>query len=252
MEYSFLAFILLGEPSGENDEIFTFFSQEFGLFQAKAKSSKKINSKLKMALEDFSFVKVTLAPTWKGGAPTIIGCERLKSFEGIKKSFIKIFLTMYLSELLLKAIIKKEKNDFAFKLFSGAIKKINETPETKLKSQYNNFIYFFIIKLLKESGMAPQTKKCLACQKKKNLAYFDILRGGTLCNQCGQKDKKLIRVKSDILKIIDDLENEKWNFVSNLRLGNFQNFILSKILVNFFETHFNQKLFSPFLIPKIV
>lgn len=251
MDYSLSAIVLSSEPSGESDEIFTFYSPILGRFQAKVKSSKKTASKLKMPLQDFSVVKITFAPTWKTAIPTIIGCETLKIFSNFKKSAVKIFLSMQLAEIIFRGSVKNAGSFFLFNLFSQALKKINDTPEKKIKAQYHNFIYFFIIKLLKDAGAAPEVKICLSCGAKNNLSYFSILRGGSLCLQCAKNDKNVLKIKNDILKIINDLKNERWNFVANLRLSNYQNFILSKIIYGFFEMHFNQKLLSPYLIPSI-
>lgn len=249
MDYSLSAIILLSEPFNENDEIFTFFSPELGKFQAKAKSSKKIASKLKMSLRDFSLVNITFAPTWKSLIPTIIGCEIIKSFSNIKKSALKIFLTMYLSEILMKSVLKKEKNEFVYKLFYGALKKINDTSEKSLKSKTNTLIFFFMLKLLKNAGLEPEIKRCVVCGFKKNLFYFNTIKGGVLCKKCVKHEKKSVIVSKDVLKIINDFKEKNWQSVSNFKLSSFQNFILKKILIDFYQTHFDQKIFSPYILP---
>ncbi len=249
MDYSIAAIILSSEPSGENDEIFTVFSPELGIFEAKAKSSKKITSKLKMSLQEFSFVNMTLAPRWKTLIPTIIGCEILENFTKIKKNCWKMFLAITIGEIILKSSAKYYENNFLFNLFLKALKKINQLPEKKLNIYYNNFIYFFLMKIFINAGLSPQTKECLSCGKKEQLHYFSPLRGGVLCVNCYKPENQTILVRQDVLKILNELKKEEWAFVSKLRLTKFQNFILRKILLDFYQIHFHQRLLSLCLIP---
>lgn len=54
------AFILSSRPSGEDSKTFTLYTRELGLVHARAQAVRKISSKLRYTLQDFSRASVDL------------------------------------------------------------------------------------------------------------------------------------------------------------------------------------------------
>ncbi len=71
------AFVLSSRNSREADKVFTVFTKELGLVRASATSVRKISSKLRYALQDFSLARIDLVrgrETWR-----IISATPIKS-----------------------------------------------------------------------------------------------------------------------------------------------------------------------------
>lgn len=54
------AFVLSVSPSGEKNHFITLFTREFGMIRAKAQSVRVADSKLRYALQEYSYVEVSL------------------------------------------------------------------------------------------------------------------------------------------------------------------------------------------------
>ncbi len=54
------AFVLNILPSGEKNNFITLFTRDFGMIKAKAQSVRSIDSKLRYALQEYSYVEISL------------------------------------------------------------------------------------------------------------------------------------------------------------------------------------------------
>jgi hypothetical protein len=59
-KHTTFAFVLNVSPSGEKNHFITLFTREFGMIRAKAQSVRVADSKLRYALQEFSYIEVSL------------------------------------------------------------------------------------------------------------------------------------------------------------------------------------------------
>lgn len=59
-KHTTFAFVLNVSPSGEKNHFITLFTKEFGMVRAKAQSVRVNDSKLRYALQEFSYIEVSL------------------------------------------------------------------------------------------------------------------------------------------------------------------------------------------------
>ena len=82
-------FVIAGSNYGEASRYLSIFTRDFGLVRASAQSLRKVSSKLRFSLQDFSYSKIDLVrgkEIWRvTNAKNISGYEKLnKSSESIK------------------------------------------------------------------------------------------------------------------------------------------------------------------------
>ncbi|MEK7193558.1 MAG: recombination protein O N-terminal domain-containing protein [Patescibacteria group bacterium] len=149
-EYLSEAIVLDKEPNGDLDVRFSLFTKKFGKLHAKAKSARKITSKLAPHLEPGNLVQVRLVE--KNG---------LQVVDALKKTFLDINLRDLYH---LEKILAEGEPDKA--LWQALIEK--------------RFVWREVLALL---GWDPENALCEACEKY-NPAYFDTRTQRFLCGNC--------------------------------------------------------------------
>lgn len=124
--YTTKGFIISSENRNESDKTFFIFTEKLGLIRAQAGGVRKLESKLRFVLQDFSYTEISLVSGrfgWK-----IVGASALNFFsEKIEKSRTKVQALRLLKKLCpqdepLPVLFSEIKNAFVFmdnqKLFS--------------------------------------------------------------------------------------------------------------------------------------
>jgi len=167
IEYLTNALVLEVSDAGEFDKVIYLYSKDLGKVRVKAKSARKITSKLAGHLQPLNFVKVRLVE--KNGLQIIdaLVLDRVKvsSMALAVLDFIKEMTYEFQSDKNLWLLIKKTfqdiKND----------KKISYKP------------------LLKALGFAHDFSRCHVCGDKA-VAYFSKSEQVFLCRKCASKIDK--------------------------------------------------------------
>ncbi len=164
-EYFTDALVLDQEMSGEFDKIVYLYTKDFGKIAARAKSLRKITSKLAGHLEPLNFVKVRLVE--KNGFQIVDALATVK----FKKTTANLEACHFIKEMTFELqpdkklwlVIKKN-----FKDFKG------------VKFSYKS--------LLEVLGFSSTFAKCQICNKK-SIAYFLIPDTVFLCRSCANNSK---------------------------------------------------------------
>lgn len=169
------ALVLDKKENGELDAVIVFYTENFGKISAKAKSLKKITSKLSGHLESLNFVNVRLIekkrlPSGRQGfqvadALTVNRQPELRNDPDVLAKFLRIIQFIKTTTFELQPDQR---------LYS-AIKKI-------MFAKYDERqIYRLLIKIL---GFDPEFAACHFCNNEKT-EYFLKEDGIFLCRQCG-------------------------------------------------------------------
>lgn len=142
--------IVLGSfPVGEADKFFRIFTRELGLIEATAQGVRKIESKNRYGLQDFSFSNISLVRGREVWRITNVSTVKnlffdLEEKKEARDSLIKIILFVQ------KLVHGEEKNKKLFDLILGAFEflKRKEINSTSLKS----FETIYFLKILDNLG----------------------------------------------------------------------------------------------------
>ena len=167
IEYFTKALVLDQENSGEFDKLIFLYTEDLGKVIAKAKSIRKITSKLASQLEPLNFVRVRLVE--KNGFQIVDAL----AFNKIKATQIALELARFVKEMTFEL-----QPDRKFWLL---IRKSFQDLKNNKKFSYKP--------LLKALGFAPNFARCSVCGSK-YVAYFSKSEQVFLCRRCALKIDK--------------------------------------------------------------
>jgi DNA repair protein RecO (recombination protein O) len=208
-------FLFKKEPRGEYDELFNFYTKDFGRIEVLAKGIKKMKSKLRGSVDLFylSEIEFIQGKTYK----TLTDALLVEKFKNIKKSLFKLKLVFAISELLDELLIAQEKDERIWKLLIQTLYNLN-SPEIK-PSLIRIFYYYFFWNLVSILGYKPELYFCSFCKKriKPGKIYFSPAEGGLVCQNCFKKDESAIEVKANTIKILRILTEKNLLFLKKIR-----------------------------------
>ena len=166
-EYFTNALVLGVEDSGEMDKSVYLFTKELGKVKARAKSARKITSKLSGHLQPLNFIKIRLIEKNGFQAVDALVLDRVKVSPAALDilDFIKDMTFELQKDKSLWLIIKKTFHDIKNN------KKISYRP------------------LLENLGFDPKFAQCSVCENK-NVVYFSKTEQVFLCQKCAFKISK--------------------------------------------------------------
>jgi len=158
--------IVLGSfPVGESDKLFNIFTKELGLIQAKASGIRKLESKNRYGLQNFSFSVFSLVRGREIWRITNVNAG---------KNFFNIFKTdrnklNFLSDIvfIIQRFVKgEEKNEELFNLVKEFLSFLQK--EDLKNGEYRNLELIFYIKILNNLGYFDEK-----IQKEKFTKFFE-------------------------------------------------------------------------------
>ncbi len=138
--YTTKGFVISSSSKGESDKNFSIFTRDLGLIRATAQGVRKMESKLRFALQDFSFSEISVVMTKAGWR--LVGATFLDSFS---KNAVKIKSL----RLLKKLSAEDEPNE---NLFDDILKSFYFIDSHKLDSNEKGLEILIIIKILNALG----------------------------------------------------------------------------------------------------
>ncbi len=167
IEYFTKALVLDGENSGEFDKLIHFYTEDLGKVVAKAKSVRKITSKLASQLQPLNFVRLRLVE--KNGFQV---ADAL-AFKKIEASPLALEITQFIKEMTFE--IQPDRKLWLL------IRKILQNLKNNKKFSYRP--------LLEEFGFSPKFARCNVCDSK-SVVYFSKAEQVFLCRKCALKINK--------------------------------------------------------------
>ncbi len=166
-EYLTNALVLDIEDVGELDKAVYLFTKDLGKVRAKAKSARKITSKLSGHLQPLNFVKVRLVEKNGLQITDALVLDRVKSSQTALAvlDFISVMTYEFQQDKHLWSLIKK--------IFQN----LKNNKDISLRP------------LIEAFGFDPKFAKCSVCESK-NIYYFSKTEQVFLCSKCGLKVDK--------------------------------------------------------------
>jgi len=148
-------FVVGGVPLGEADRYLTLFTREFGMIRAQAKGIRKLSSKLRYSLQDFSFAEIDLVQgkeIWR-----VTNAQKVKLLE---KTFLNLEIFKVVTSIfnLLKRLCQgEEKNELLFDDLVQGFSLLTELPlgEKKLR----NVEFVLVLRILYRLGYLGDSRE---------------------------------------------------------------------------------------------
>lgn len=216
--YKTKGIILKRQDLGEADRILTIYTASQGKIRTLARGVRKVLSKLGGHLELFNLVDLGLSEG--KGLDTITACQTIEPFRNLRNNLKKTSLVCYVTELIDKLVLEKQKDYRIFRLLRELLEILNKKALQKTDRLYL-LVRSFELKLLSFLGYTPELKKCVACRKriKSNLNYFSLKLGGILCPDCEKQDTRSTKITPNAIKTIRYLLEKDFNLIIRLKLN---------------------------------
>lgn len=229
--YKTKAIILSSYPYKEHDRIITFFSEDYGRMEARARGTRKIVSKLAGHLEPFIITELLLA---QGKHWDILAGSRTILSQGQVRGNIEILALASLCVEAVKLITRPLAADKrVFSLLQQTLLFLENPAANQSEKQAAS--ERFLWQLLALSGFSPELDQCIQCHADVAAGYFSFEGGGVLCVTCARHDLLAVSIDTDALlylranipvtspaiskivigfwrRVVDHVELRSWNF----------------------------------------
>jgi DNA repair protein RecO (recombination protein O) len=176
------AIVLKSQKLGETSKIIIVFTKKYGKIKVVAKGARGIKSHFYGALEPANYISLIFYHKENRDLQLISQADIIESYDGMKSDLEKLSLAFIACEIILRSQYDNEPNPNLFNLAIAFFRKLNEG-----KRNIENYLFWFQLKFLKNSGIKPNFSECIKC--KKNIQEFDQLvfsipQGGCICEDC--------------------------------------------------------------------
>lgn len=140
--------IILGSKNyGEAGKYYSIFTRDLGMIYASAQGVRKISSKLRFVLQDYSYLKIDFVrgkDFWR-----IISCSKTDKLEIIKKEKEKLRIFANISNLLKRLLAGEEPNQV---LFDDLLTGLLFLEKSKIKEEWLNIEVIIVLRILNNLG----------------------------------------------------------------------------------------------------
>jgi DNA repair protein RecO len=146
-KYHTEAVILGSSIYGETGKIFFIFTRDFGMLYASAAGIRKLSSKLRYVLQDFSYIRLDLVKGkdfWR-----ITSASKTNELEDIKKHPHTLQVFAHIAKLLRRLIPEQEKNET---LFSEVLQGLSILEKVTRKEEAHNIEIIIVLRILSNLG----------------------------------------------------------------------------------------------------
>lgn len=230
------ALVLITYDFRETSLIAHFFTKDFGRVDGILKGIRKEPKKFCSSLEPFSRNEIVFYQKRNSQLHLISQCDLIDNFPHIRENLKSIAFASYIADLLKHLMPQEEKNEKVYDLTTFALEQINQGSDVE------KVLRIYIIKFLKIIGFKPRLDGCIMCsQTITDCAYFNVKRGGLLCQRCAATESCSTDVLKGTIASIVHMEENDWNDALRLGLTGKIKEELHHILHSFMEFHLQVK-----------
>ncbi len=147
--------IILGSKAyGEAGKCYYIFTKDLGMIFASAQGVRKISSKLRFVLQDFSYIKLDLVrgkDFWR-----LTSASKTNALENIAKNPETFAILFNVARLLKRLLAGEEKNE---KLFIDLINGLTVLEKTENKEDLQNIEAIIVLRVLHNLGYIGGSEK---------------------------------------------------------------------------------------------
>ena len=215
----------------DNDRIFTVLTKDYGKISVIGKGVRSQKHKCFSAMQlfclsDFVFEKTT-------GMYYPVSASVKENFFNIRNSVEKVSLATYITDIVNAIPDEFPIEDDYFRFILNSLYLISKIDVSSGDYIENILKYkcVFELKTVCENGYSPLCSKCGVCNSTKNIKYFDVTQGASVCDTCGEKNSNsiLYQIDNNLHRIIYQITNSDLRSVFSLDFKGVNMYNLSKI-----------------------
>lgn len=195
-QYKTLAIVLGFKLSGENDRIYTFYTEQYGKISLLAQGSSKIQAKLSGHLDRLNLVEIVFSTDYQGRLITALAKE---NFLNIKKQLKSLKAAFFITNLLEEFTIYNQKDLNLWQLLLNCLYFLEENVK-KLEEVSEFITFYFNAQLLNILGVSPFLEGCVICGSKINTNFFSFEEKGLVCFK--HHNSNSLKIDSKKIKIL--------------------------------------------------
>src|SRR3989338_2548276 len=158
--YKTKAIILSSYPYREHDRIISFFSEQYGRMEARARGARKLSSKLAGHLEPFIETELLLAAGRRWDI--LAGSRTLQSRQKLRSSLELVALASLCAEAA-KLITRPQAADQ--RIFNVLKSTFSYLEDERLSLAHKQSLGIsFLWQMLRLAGFAPELSRCIHCR----------------------------------------------------------------------------------------
>lgn len=215
VHYRTSAFVLKKEGRGETDELFTFYTKDFGKLAVLGKSIRKIDSKLRSGADIFYFSEIEFIQG--KGRKTLTDAVLMKRFDNIRNDLARLKTASEISEVLDSLVrVQGGADGKIWQLLAETFEELDGAGEAE------TVYYYFFWKLVSVLGYEPDLYHCAICQKKlipQGLRFLPE-ESGIVCQGCLKESKSAQKISPETVKILRIIAGGSFNNFKKLKIDN--------------------------------
>lgn len=238
MHYKTSAFVFKKEDRLEADRVFSVFTKDFGRIEILGKAIRKINSKLRSGIEVFSLSEIEFIQG--RNQKTLTDAVFTNKFNNLTTEPERMLLAFKISDILENFLLGQEADQRIWNIIVDIFEKLNDYSLSP--THYSLIYYYFFWNFISVLGYEPNLSECVVCRQKLNpyQLYFSGSDGGTLCKNCYQFKKDVIKLKSDIVKILRIILKKDWDTLFKIKIDD-NHFRLFKEITDYYYRYLSSR-----------
>lgn len=170
--------VLSAMPVGEYDKRLVILTREAGKISAFARGARRQGSSLLAASQPFAFGEFQV---FRGrDSYTVSGAVISNYFGELRENLAGAYYGFYFCEFADYLTRENLEGVEILKLLYQSLRAL-----AKGTIDFSLVRYIYELRLIALNGEAPQMFECVDCGKKEEMRWFDVCRGGLLCESCG-------------------------------------------------------------------
>jgi len=208
--YKTSGFVIAKNDLKEADQLFSFYSRDFGKIKILGRSIRKIKSKLRAGVDTMYFSELEFVQG--KGYKTLTDALAIEKYRNIKCDLDKLEIANRICETANNLLHGQEKDESIFCLIDDTFKRLNDGVLNQ-ELIYYHFFWNFVSLL----GYQIDIYDCPLCQKRfvPEGLYFKPEEGGIVCGDCSNGEKT--KISPDAVKLVRFLTENSWNGISKLK-----------------------------------
>ena len=163
---------------GEGNKIFTIITADHGKIQASGAGVRSYKSKLASGCSLFCYSDFIFKKGKSKDIYSIVSADKKMDFFDLRYDIEKLAITNYICDLTNLMTVQESDCSGILRVLLNTVYYIQKNDiSPKIKP-------VFEMKIMCESGFAPNLIHCQKCNSNENLHYFSIEDGALECNQC--------------------------------------------------------------------
>ena len=214
--FSDKAIILRRVNVGEADRILSILTESHGKISVRAKSVRKLTSKLAGAVEPFCYSELHLVQGKKYA--TLAGAKIINMYARAREDFEKLTLSCEFIEVVERNLHDGLAHKEVFGLLKNSLEFLDSNNQLSIIN--HKLRSYFILNFLKNLGYEPQLGICAHCHEKIEAGrqLFSFAHGGLLCGKCDCDDFEALEISVDLVKVLRLFLSSDISIISRLKL----------------------------------